>query len=89
MFIGIITGKRTRLQPPVENMDELWSEYEKKAAKQMLEFSFIGNKQTLKTGLKGFLKKTGINEIMAITNIYGQEEKLYSYKLLADVMNEI
>ncbi len=88
MFIGIITGKRTRLQPPVENMDELWNEYEKEAAKQMLEFSFIGSKETLKTSLQGFLKKTGINEIMAISNIYEQKAKLHSYKLFADVINE-
>ena len=89
MFIGIITGRRTRLQPPVENMDELWNDYEKDAAKQMLEFSFIGNEETLKKGLKGFLKKSGINELMAITNIYSQEAKLHSYKLLAGIMNEI
>ncbi|MEO8821547.1 MAG: MsnO8 family LLM class oxidoreductase, partial [Ginsengibacter sp.] len=89
MFIGIITGRRTRLQAPVENMDELWSDYEKEAAKQMLEFSFIGNKETLKKGLKEFLKKSGINELMAISNIYSQEAKLHSYQLLADVMNEI
>ena len=89
MFIGIITGRRTRLQPPVENMDDLWNDYEKEAAKQMLEFSFIGNEETLKKGLKGFLKKSGINELMAITNIYSQEAKLHSYKLLAGIMNEI
>ncbi len=59
MFIGIITGNRKRLQPPVDNMKELWSEYEEEAAKQMLQLSFIGSPGTIKTKVKDFYKKQG------------------------------
>lgn len=89
MFIGIITGKRTRLQPPVDNMRELWTEYEEEAARQMLQLSFIGSPDTIKTKMKDFYKKTGMNELMVISNIYNQQAKLHSYKLLADVMKKI
>lgn len=89
MFIGIITGKRTRLQPPVDNMKNLWSEYEEEAAKQMLQLSFIGSPQTIKTKIKDFVEKTRMNEIMIISNIFDQNAKLHSYKLFADVMKEI
>jgi luciferase family oxidoreductase group 1 len=89
MFIGIITGKRKRLQPPVDNMGKLWSEYEEEAAKQMLQLSFIGSPETIKTQMKAFIEKTGMNEIMVISNIFDQKAKLYSYKLFADVMKEI
>ncbi len=37
MFIGIITGKRTLLQPPVVNMQDLWTEYEEEAANWILK----------------------------------------------------
>ncbi|HEY5392393.1 MAG TPA: LLM class flavin-dependent oxidoreductase [Hanamia sp.] len=88
MFIGIITGKRKRLQPPVSNMDELWTEYEKEAANQMLAYSFIGNRETIKKEVNEFVKMTAINEIMVISNIYEQKAKLHSYELFADIMRE-
>jgi alkanesulfonate monooxygenase SsuD/methylene tetrahydromethanopterin reductase-like flavin-dependent oxidoreductase (luciferase family) len=89
MFIGIITGKRKRLQPPVDNMKNLWTEYEEDAAKQMLQLSFIGSPGTIKTKMKDFSEQTGMNEIMVISNIFDQKAKLHSYKLFADVMKEI
>ena len=89
MFIGIITGKRTRLQPAVDNMKDLWTENEEEAAKQMLQLSFIGSPGTIKTKMKDFSEQTGMNEIMVISNIFDQKAKLHSYKLFADVMKEI
>lgn len=89
MFIGIITGKRTRLQPPVDNMQDLWSVYEEEAAKQMLQLSFVGSPATIKRKMTDFIDKTRLNEIMVISNIFDQKAKLYSYKLFADIMKEI
>jgi luciferase family oxidoreductase group 1 len=89
MFIGIITGKRTRLQPPVDTMRNLWSEYEEEAAKQMLQLSFIGSPATIKTKMEDFIEKTELNEIMVISNIFDQKAKLHSYKLFADIMTEM
>jgi len=88
MFMGIITGKRTRLQPPVENMHELWTDYEEEAARQMLQLSLIGSPETIKLKVKSLYENTGMNEIMVISNIYDQKAKLYSYKLFADVMKD-
>lgn len=89
MFIGIITGQRKRLQPPVKNMNEIWTDYEKEAANQMLAFSFIGGPEKIKNDVSAFLTQTGINEIMIISNIYDQKAKLHSYELFADVMNNM
>jgi luciferase family oxidoreductase group 1 len=88
MFMGIITGKRTRLQPPVENMHELWTDYEEEAARQMLQLSLIGSPETIKLKVKSLYENTGMNEIMVISNIYDQKAKLYSYKLFADVVRD-
>jgi luciferase family oxidoreductase group 1 len=88
MFTGIITGKRTRLQPPVENMHELWTDYEEEAARQMLQLSLIGSPETIKLKVKSLYENTGMDEIMVISNIYEQKAKLYSYKLFADVMKD-
>ena len=89
MFIGIITGRRTRLQPPVDNMNEIWTEYEEEAAKQMLQLSLIGSPGTIKEKLKIILEKTGMDEIMIISNIYDQQAKLHSYELFAEIIKEL
>jgi luciferase family oxidoreductase group 1 len=88
MFIGIVTGIRKRLQPPVENMDTIWNDYEKELIDQMLAISFIGSPEKIEKEMQEFLEKTKIDEIMVISNIYDQKAKIYSYKLFAEVMKE-
>jgi len=86
MFLGIITGNRKRLQPPVDNIDEMWNEYEKEMASQMLTYSFIGSPQTIKKNAERFITENKIDEIMITSNIFDQEAKLYSFELFAKVM---
>lgn len=89
MFKGIITGKRTHLQPPVDDMKEEWTEYEEEAARQMLQLSFIGSPDTIRNQLQHFYDETKMDEIMVISNIYDQKAKLHSYELFAEVMKEL
>ncbi|MEO8962968.1 MAG: LLM class flavin-dependent oxidoreductase [Ginsengibacter sp.] len=86
MFLGIVSGERKLLQPPVDNMDELWNEYQKEMASQMLSLSFIGAPDKIKNGMQNFINQTQIDEIMVISNIYEQQAKLYSYQLFAEIM---
>ncbi|HEY5464168.1 MAG TPA: LLM class flavin-dependent oxidoreductase [Hanamia sp.] len=88
MFIGIVTGIRKRLQPPVDNMDTVWNDYEKEMIDQMLTISFIGSPERIEKEMKEFLEETKINEIMVISNIYDQKAKIHSYELFAEVMKE-
>ena len=81
MFIGIVTGRRKLLQPPVDNMDKLWTDYEKELTSQMLNYSFIGNPETIKEQMQQFINETKINEIMVISNIYDHKAKIHSYEL--------
>jgi luciferase family oxidoreductase group 1 len=87
MFIGIVSGKRRQLQPPVDNMENIWSEYEAEMIQQMLSLSFIGSPRTIKKDLKDFVAQTEIDEIMIISNIYNQQAKIHSYKLFAELMS--
>lgn len=86
MFLGIVSGDRKLLQPPVNNMDELWTEYEKAMAGQMLSLSFIGTPEKIKKEMQNFINQTRIDEIMVISNIYEQKAKLHSYELFAELM---
>jgi luciferase family oxidoreductase group 1 len=85
-FLGIIRNKRDLLQPPVKDMRALWNEYEEAQIKQMLSGSFIGSMETIENGIKRFVERTGINELMAAAHIYDLNVKLHSYKMLSDIM---
>lgn len=85
MFMGIVTGKRRLLQPPVDDMNDIWDVYEEEQVGQMLACTFVGNKETLKTDLQLFLDQTGVDEIMATSHIFDHTARLRSYELIAEV----
>jgi luciferase family oxidoreductase group 1 len=85
-MISVITGRPAPLQPPVESMAPLWGPAEQHAVQQMLAYSFIGSKATVQQDLQEFIKETQVDELMAISNIFDQEARIYSYQLLAEAL---
>lgn len=85
LAMGIVSGKRKPLQPPVDSMDNIWSDYEKAAVLQMMEFAFIGSIKTLQPALQSFVNDTGIDEIMIASYIYDKAAKIKSYELIASL----
>ncbi len=86
MFLGIVTGIREPLPPPVDSMESIWTEDQKAALNQMLSLSFIGSAETIKKDLGDFIDQTNIDEIMIISNIYDQFAKIHSYELFGKIM---
>lgn len=89
LFLGIITGKRKLLQPPVDTMDNIWNEGESIAVQQMLSYSFIGGPSSLKQQLQQFMKLTAVNEIMATSHIYDHSDRLISYTYFAEAVRQV
>ncbi len=88
-IVGILTGKRSYLQPPCAMTQELREVAKHPAVRQMLKYSFVGNKETVKQQTADFLSKTGVNELMAVTNIFDAEDRIKSYKAFAEIMGEM
>lgn len=89
LFMGIVTGKRKLLQPPVASMDQIWNEMEEEAVNQMLAIAFIGGPELLKTQLRSFIAQTQVDEIMVTSHIYDHEARLHSYEIFASTMNSL
>jgi luciferase family oxidoreductase group 1 len=89
MFVGVLTGAREPLQPPTEMTDDLQELMKHPALYQMLKYSFVGSKETVKTQIRVFLDKTQVNELIAVSTAYAFEDRLKSIKLFAEVMKEI
>lgn len=86
LFMGIVTGKRQLLQPPIDSMNGVWSDIEEEAVNQMLAIAFIGGPEKLSTQLQSFIAQTKIDEIMVTSHIYDHQARLHSYELLANII---
>jgi luciferase family oxidoreductase group 1 len=86
MFMGIITGKRNLLQPPVDNLEDMLNGYEAEQINQMLACTFVGSQATVKEDMQSFLGQTQVDEIMVSAHIYDHQAKLHSYELFAELM---
>ena len=89
MFLAVFTGASTYLQEPTEMTTELRGIMENPSLQQMLKYSFAGNKDSVKKKTEAFLAQTGVNEIMAVSNIYDHEDRVKSYRIFAEIMKEI
>lgn len=89
MVIGLFTGKRDFVQPPTPMTDELDEVMQNPQVHQMLKYSFIGSKSTVKTQVKAFIEKTKADELIAVTNIYDIQDRIRSYELFSEIMKEL
>ncbi|WP_374722425.1 LLM class flavin-dependent oxidoreductase [Peribacillus tepidiphilus] len=84
-FLNLLRNNPSRLQPPVDNMDELWSDYEKALVQQQLGSSIIGSPETVKEKLQSFLDDTQADEIMVNAQIYDHQARLRSFEIVTEV----
>ncbi|GHA81281.1 alkane 1-monooxygenase [Pontibacter akesuensis] len=89
MFVGVLTGSRDPLQPPTEMTEELREVLQHPTLQQMLRYSFVGSKQTVKTQIQEFLEETGVDELIAVSTMYSLSDRLKSAQLFAEIMMEI
>jgi luciferase family oxidoreductase group 1 len=88
-FLGVVTGRRKLLQPPVDSMDNIWNIYEAEAVNQMLAYAFIGGPDKIQTEIQAFLEKSGVDEIMATSHIFDHHARLHSYEVFSEVIKKV
>lgn len=89
MFLGVLTGKREYLQPPMAMTDELMMLQHNPSIRDMLRYSFVGRKEAVKKQTERFLEQTGANELMVVSNMYDPEDRAKSYQIFAAIMAEL
>jgi luciferase family oxidoreductase group 1 len=85
LAINIIHQSSRPIQPPVDSMEGIWSEDEKAAILQMMQYTFIGSPAAVQKKLQAFLRATGVDEIMVTSHIYDHEARLRSYEIVKNV----
>jgi luciferase family oxidoreductase group 1 len=86
-FLNVVRGSQNPLQPPVDNMEELWRPMEEEMATSMSSVTLMGSKETIRQQLTDFQEKYHVDEIMAVSYIYDPEKQKRSYEILKEVVD--
>ncbi|EXX87854.1 luciferase [Paenibacillus darwinianus] len=84
-FLNLIRGRTGKLNPPVDNMDELWTPQEKAIVRGQLSYTIAGSKETVAKRLPAILEETQADEIIVTAQVYDHRARLRSYEILAEV----
>ena len=81
--LGILTGDRKRLQPPVENFGAHLHPQARAAIDDFLACAVIGGPDKVRDGLKGLAEATHADEFMLVCDIFDPELRLRSLDIAA------
>ena len=81
--LGILTGDRRLLLPPVENFAARLQPQERAAIGDFLAAAVIGGPETVQAGLADLVRETGANELMLVTDVYDPALRLRSLEIAA------
>ncbi|MFD1361305.1 LLM class flavin-dependent oxidoreductase [Lentibacillus salinarum] len=86
--LSIRRGQPEKLQPPIENPNEVWSEMEKAVVEQSANspYTLIGSKETVQQGLEKLLEDTGADEMIINSQIYDINARIRSYEIVGELM---
>jgi luciferase family oxidoreductase group 1 len=85
-FLRLIRNQPVELLPPVDSMDLLWQDQRERAAvESKLRAAIVGSNATVKAGLEKLVGETGADEVIVVTDTYEHEDRLQSYRRVAEV----
>lgn len=87
-FLNLRRGNPGKLQPPVDNLEELYSPAEIAAVEETLnpKTTIVGSADTVRRGLESFIEETGADELIIGSQIFHQEDRLRSFEIVAGMM---
>jgi luciferase family oxidoreductase group 1 len=84
-FLNMKRGRPGKLPPPIDDIENVWTEAQKADVANTLSCSFVGTPATITADLKRFLAATGADELIVATSLHDHAARLRSYELLAAV----
>ncbi|WP_309828498.1 LLM class flavin-dependent oxidoreductase [Paracidovorax wautersii] len=81
--LGILTGRRGLLQPPVENYAEGLQPQERAAVADFLAAGVVGGPDTVRAGFAELAQSTGADEFMLVSDVYDPALRLRSLEIAA------
>ena len=82
-FVNLRTGRPSKLQPPVRGYEAHLSPPQKAMLDEVLSCSAIGAPEMVRQQMKGFIDRTGVDELMITAQIFDHQARLHSYEIAA------
>ncbi len=89
MFLNILTGSADYLQPPFDMSEEMKQLWQHPSVQQMLKYTFVGSKETVKSKTEEFLAQTGVNELIVVSNTFDHQDRIKSYRIFSEIMKDM
>ena len=84
-FINLRRGRPGLLPPPVDPSAGHWSEFEAAGIWQVLRYSAVGSRDTVRRWLRDFIDQTRADELMVTAQIYDPAARLRSFEIVSGV----
>jgi luciferase family oxidoreductase group 1 len=81
--LGILTGRRGQLAPPVEDFARQLRPDERAAIEDFLAIAVIGGPDTVRAGLENIVQQTGADELMFVSDVFDPALRLRSLEIAA------
>lgn len=81
-FVRLRRGERGQMPKPVRDMSEIWSPSEKMMVDKSLSVAFVGAPETVQPKLADFIARYRPDELIVTANVFDQEARLTSLKLI-------
>lgn len=90
-FAQLRRGTPGLLPPPVtpEEMEEIWTPAERAMVQHAFREAVVGSKETVEAGLRRFLERTQVDELMVTAAIFDHAARLRSFELVAQARDAL
>ena len=89
MILGVLTGNIDYVKAPSVITPEMRDVINHPKVQQMTHYSFIGDKATVQSKIKQFLEDTKVDELIAVSHIYDHQDRVASYRIFSEIMQEL
>ncbi len=87
--LGILTGDRRRLQPPVDNFMAQRRPDERAAIADFLGMAVIGGPDTIRAGFERLVRNTGADELILVSDVFDPALRLQSLSIAAQARSSL
>ncbi|PZO02886.1 MAG: LLM class flavin-dependent oxidoreductase [Alphaproteobacteria bacterium] len=88
-FAAVVTGKPGRVKPPVDDITTVLDPRQIAAVQSRLTYAAIGGRDTVRDKLAGFVKQTGVDEVMVTGMVFDLNDRVRSLEITAEAVADL
>lgn len=88
-MLNLIRNRPSKLPPPADNIDKLWSSDERIALEHRTRYTIVGTSETVRGRATEILSETAADEVILTAQIYDHGARLRSFEIAAEVLRQM